>query len=774
MKKMKVWSQFYVSYLTRLGIFKFSLMMATCLILLALFVQVAVTLFLSGEVKQIDLIRSVFFGLLIAPWAIYFFSAIVDQLELARQKSSLMVKKLQQMRERDLERAQELTQTIEQMHQEFEQRQQAERARSAAMTELENEIKQREVAQRTLEDKTALLRSFIDSSPDLVYYRNEAGFFSGCNKAVEELTGRTEAQLTGLTPRDVYRSDIAEKIIETDAAVFESNEPLTYVQWLEYPSGRKAYFELSKVPFFDQQGNRLGLLGFGRDITERKKYEEKLEKASRDKTTFISTISHELRTPLNGIVGLSRMLLDGELSQQQRKYLKTIHVSATTLGNIFNDIIDLDKLDRKRLEIVKQPLNFLDFVSDLESLAHLQAQQKNLYLVCENAPNLPDYIEADGTRLRQVMWNLISNAVKFTDQGRVDIRVSASPIDADQVRLKMEVQDTGIGIPEDQIKKIFSMYYQVKGTKQATGTGIGLAVSCKLITAMGGEILVRSELGKGSVFTVDLVVNVPKQLNELSERVKALPHLDILLVEDVELNVTVAKALLEKLGHTVSVAMTGQAALDMAECHAYQLILLDIQLPDFSGFEVVAKLRDRFGDDLCPVVALTANVISDRDEYFERGMDDAISKPLSLEAVASMMTELFSHEPLPVAMARSDVAPEPAESLLDTQMLTDFLAAVDKPILLSIVALFEKLMPDYLAILESNLIARDQAGIVSEAHKIKGAAGSIGLKRLRELAQKAQSPDLPAWWDNIDDWVEKLKREYPANVEHLYEWIEQQ
>jgi two-component system aerobic respiration control sensor histidine kinase ArcB len=167
-------------------------------------------------------------------------------------------------------------------------------------------------------------------------------------------------------------------------------------------------------------------------------------------------------------------------------------------------------------------------------------------------------------------------------------------------------------------------------------------------------------------------------------------------------------------------------------------------------------------------------VISDRDEYFERGMDDAISKPLSLEAVASMMTELFSHEPLPVAMARSDVAPEPAESLLDTQMLTDFLAAVDKPILLSSVALFEKLMPDYLAILESNLIARDQAGIVSEAHKIKGAAGSIGLKRLRELAQKAQSPDLPAWWDNIDDWVEKLKREYPANVEHLYEWIEQQ
>ncbi|MCE2570954.1 aerobic respiration two-component sensor histidine kinase ArcB [Motilimonas eburnea] len=774
MKKMKLWSQFYVSYLTRLGIFKFSFLMATCLILLALFVQIAVTLFLSGEVKQIDLVRSVFFGLLIAPWAIYFFSAVVDQLELARKKSSLMVKKLQDMRERDLERTQELTATIEQMHQEFEQRQKAERARSAAMTELENEIKQREEAQQTLEDKTALLRSFIDSSPDLVYYRNEKGCFSGCNKAMESLTGRKESELIGLTPRDVYRSDIAEKVIETDAAVFDSNEPLTYEQWLEFPSGRKAYFELSKVPFFDQKGKRLGLLGFGRDITERKKYEEKLEKASRDKTTFISTISHELRTPLNGIVGLSRMLLDSELNKQQQKYLKTIHVSATTLGNIFNDIIDLDKLDRKRLEIAPQPLNFHDFVSDLESLAHIQAQQKNLYLSSQNLTPLPDFIEADGTRLRQVMWNLITNAVKFTDQGRVDIRVSAHPLDEDKTKLVMAVQDTGMGIPEDQLKKIFSMYYQVKGTKQATGSGIGLAVSSKLINAMGGEIKVDSQLGKGSTFTVELIVDVPKQINALSERVKALPKLDILLVEDVELNVTVAKALLEKLGHSVAVAMTGQAALDRVAEHRYQLILLDIQLPDFSGFEVVAKLRDTYQEDLCPVVALTANVISDPSEYIERGMDDAISKPLSVEAVVNMVSELFAMEPLPAVVPRE---PKPAfstEALLDIDMLTDFLSAVNKETLISSVELFEKLMPEYLSVLESNLIARDQAGIVSEAHKIKGAAGSVGLKRLRELAQKAQSPDLPAWWDNIDDWVEKLKREYPANVEHLYEWIEQQ
>lgn len=770
MKKMKAWSQFYVSFLTRLGIFKFSLLMATCLILLALFVQIVVTLSLSGEVENIDLIRSVFFGLLIAPWAIYFFSAIVDQLEVARKKSARMVRKLQQMRERDLERTQELTNTINQMHLEFAERQKAERQRMAAMAELENEIKQREATQKTLEGRTALLRSFIDSSPDLVYYRNEDGYFSGCNKAVEQLTGKQESELIGLTPHDVYSSDVAAKVVETDKEVFQSNEPLTYEQWLQYPDGKQAYFELSKVPFFNHKGQRLGLLGFGRDITERKKYEEKLEKASRDKTTFISTISHELRTPLNGIVGLSRILLDDTLTEQQRKYLKTIHVSATTLGNIFNDIIDLDKIDRKRLDIVNKPLNFIDFVSDLESLAYLQAQQKNLALQFERTSELPEFIEADGTRLRQVLWNLIGNAVKFTEQGQVEVSVSAERQSEQQVRVTFVVKDSGIGIPADQLKKIFRMYYQVEGNTHATGTGIGLAVSNKLIKAMGGDIKVVSEVDLGSTFTVDLEVAIPSQLNQMSELVNSQPNLDILLVEDVELNVTVAKALLEKLGHKVSVAMTGQAAIDMVAEHDYQLVLLDIQLPDINGFDVVATLREQYGDSLCPVVALTANVIKDPSEYFERGMDDAISKPLSMEAVTTMVGDLFLAQP--VVQPEKVISEQDANEILDIAMLTQFMEAVDKNTLLTSIELFENIMPDYVASLQSYLDARSQEDIVSEAHKIKGAAGSVGLKRVREIAQLAQSPELPNWWDNIDNWVEQLKTDYPQDLTTLYDWVD--
>lgn len=164
--------------------------------------------------------------------------------------------------------------------------------------------------------------------------------------------------------------------METDEKVFRHNVSLTYEQWLVYPDGRKACFELRKVPFYDSVGKRHGLMGFGRDITERKRYQEAIENASREKTTFISTISHELRTPLNGIVGLSRILLDTDLNPEQENYLKTIHVSAVTLGNIFNDVIEMDKLERRNVRLDTQPVNFTEFISDLENLSGCWCSRK--------------------------------------------------------------------------------------------------------------------------------------------------------------------------------------------------------------------------------------------------------------------------------------------------------------------------------------------------------------------------------------------------------------
>lgn len=781
MKPMKNLAQYYVDLLVKLGIVRFSMLLALALVALAVVVQVGITLVLQGNVDDIDIIRSIFFGLLITPWAVYFLSVVVDQLEESRQRLSKLVSKLKDMRVRDQELNAQLQHNIEQLNLEIEERIRAEEAREEAMKDLENEVFQRERTQLELAERTALLRSFIDASPDLIYYRNAEGVFSGCNRAMEELTGKKEHQLVGLSPWDVYSKEVAQQIVDTDQQVFANNRALTYEQWLEYPDGRKHYFELRKVPFYSKDGRHLGLVGFGRDITERKHHQESLEKASRDKTTFISTISHELRTPLNGIVGLSRMLLDTRLTDEQRKYMQTINVSAITLGNIFNDIIDMDKFDRRKLELFPAPLNFEDFVAEIESISALMAEQKGLRFDLERLSELPKAIEVDGTRLRQVIWNLISNAMKFTKEGGVVMTVSAE-VEEDFAAIVIEVEDTGIGIPEAELDKIFAMYYQVKSGKDnlhAVGTGIGLAVSRQLINMMDGDITVSSEEGFGSTFTISIHVPVIESAPSLADQPKTQLNLSIFMVEDIALNVTVARSLLESLGHKVTVAMTGDEAIRSFDPNRYDLVLLDIQLPDMTGFDVAAYYRKHYAQ-LPPLVALTANVLKDKREYFEKGMDEAISKPLAVQAIQDVIDKLIlaKHSATPQCEQKAQSETVAVNGgieaqLLDLTMLESYVDIVGAKPVLDSIRMFEEMMPEYIQILDSNMIAKDQSGIVSEAHKIKGAAGSIGLKRIQRVAQKAQSPDLPAWWENITDWVEEIKNEYHNDIQVLKRWLEQ-
>ncbi|CAH0527056.1 aerobic respiration two-component sensor histidine kinase ArcB [Vibrio hippocampi] len=780
MKPIKNLAQYYVDLLVKLGIVRFSILLALALVALAVVVQVAITLVLKGSVDNLDLVRSVFFGLLITPWAVYFLSVVVDQLEESRQRLAKMVSKLKDMRARDHELNIQLQQNITKLNQEIEERQKAEEAREEAMNDLETEVYQRERTQVELAERTALLRSFIDASPDLIYYRNAEGVFSGCNKAMEELTGKKEKQLVGLTPWEVYSEEVAKQVVETDREVMTNNVAMTYEQWLDYPDGSKYYFELRKVPFYSKDGRHLGLVGFGRDITERKQNQESLEKASRDKTTFISTISHELRTPLNGIVGLSRMLLDSPLNTEQRKQMQTINVSAVTLGNIFNDIIDMDKFDRRKLELFPEPLNFEDFVVEIENLSALMAEQKGLRFDLERLTDLPKGIMVDATRLRQVIWNLVSNAVKFTKQGGVVMTVS-SDIEDDQAHITMEIEDTGVGIPQAELEKIFAMYYQVKSSSDnlhAVGTGIGLAVSQQLIQMMNGDIAVDSEEGFGSTFTVNIQVPyVPEYELEQSGVPATTSSLNIFLLEDIELNVTVACSLLESLGHTVTVAMTGQEALDTFEPERFDLALLDIQLPDMTGFDVANRLREQY-TTLPPLVALTANVLKDKNEYLVKGMDEALSKPLNVKALSEVLNQFFVADKtqavakLPERLPSNDVNAALFSRLLDLDMLDSYVDIVGTAPVYDNIKMFVELMPSYLDILDSNMVARDQAGIASEAHKIKGAAGSVGLKHIQSVAQKAQSPEMPAWWENIDDWVEEIKNEYQHDVDVLKIWLE--
>lgn len=772
MKQIRLLAQYYVDLMMKLGLVRFSMLLALALVVLAIVVQMAVTMVLHGQVESIDVIRSIFFGLLITPWAVYFLSVVVEQLEESRQRLSRLVQKLEEMRERDLSLNVQLKDNIAQLNQEIAVREKAEAELQETFGQLKIEIKEREETQIQLEQQSSFLRSFLDASPDLVFYRNEDKEFSGCNRAMELLTGKSEKQLVHLKPADVYSPEAAAKVIETDEKVFRHNVSLTYEQWLDYPDGRKACFEIRKVPYYDRVGKRHGLMGFGRDITERKRYQDALERASRDKTTFISTISHELRTPLNGIVGLSRILLDTELTAEQEKYLKTIHVSAVTLGNIFNDIIDMDKMERRKVQLDNQPVDFTSFLADLENLSALQAQQKGLRFNLEPTLPLPHQVITDGTRLRQILWNLISNAVKFTQQGQVTVRVRYDEGDM----LHFEVEDSGIGIPQDELDKIFAMYYQVKdshGGKPATGTGIGLAVSRRLAKNMGGDITVTSEQGKGSTFT--LTIHAPSVAVEVDDAFDEddmpLPALNVLLVEDIELNVIVARSVLEKLGNSVDVAMTGKAALEMFKPGEYDLVLLDIQLPDMTGLDISRELTKRYPrEDLPPLVALTANVLKDKQEYLNAGMDDVLSKPLSVPALTAMIKKFWDTQDDEESTVTTEENSK-SEALLDIPMLEQYLELVGPKLITDGLAVFEKMMPGYVSVLESNLTAQDKKGIVEEGHKIKGAAGSVGLRHLQQLGQQIQSPDLPAWEDNVGEWIEEMKEEWRHDVEVLKAWV---
>ncbi|ENB8609625.1 aerobic respiration two-component sensor histidine kinase ArcB [Escherichia coli] len=772
MKQIRLLAQYYVDLMMKLGLVRFSMLLALALVVLAIVVQMAVTMVLHGQVESIDVIRSIFFGLLITPWAVYFLSVVVEQLEESRQRLSRLVQKLEEMRERDLSLNVQLKDNIAQLNQEIAVREKAEAELQETFGQLKIEIKEREETQIQLEQQSSFLRSFLDASPDLVFYRNEDKEFSGCNRAMELLTGKSEKQLVHLKPADVYSPEAAAKVIETDEKVFRHNVSLTYEQWLDYPDGRKACFEIRKVPYYDRVGKRHGLMGFGRDITERKRYQDALERASRDKTTFISTISHELRTPLNGIVGLSRILLDTELTVEQEKYLKTIHVSAVTLGNIFNDIIDMDKMERRKVQLDNQPVDFTSFLADLENLSALQAQQKGLRFNLEPTLPLPHQVITDGTRLRQILWNLISNAVKFTQQGQVTVRVRYDEGDM----LHFEVEDSGIGIPQDELDKIFAMYYQVKdshGGKPATGTGIGLAVSRRLAKNMGGDITVTSEQGKGSTFT--LTIHAPSVAEEVDDAFDEddmpLPALNVLLVEDIELNVIVARSVLEKLGNSVDVAMTGKAALEMFKPGEYDLVLLDIQLPDMTGLDISRELTKRYPrEDLPPLVALTANVLKDKQEYLNAGMDDVLSKPLSVPALTAMIKKFWDTQDDEESTVTTEENSK-SEALLDIPMLEQYLELVGPKLITDGLAVFEKMMPGYVSLLESNLTAQDKKGIVEEGHKIKGAAGSVGLRHLQQLGQQIQSPDLPAWEDNVGEWIEEMKEEWRHDVEVLKAWV---
>ena len=744
---LRFWVHYYIRLLKKLGPVKFSLILALAIIFFDSLLQILLLYYFEHELSITDIARSLILGIIITPWSVYFLSVIAEELKGTKENLKTTVSELEN----------------------------AVKINSEKNIALEFEVKERNIGHQKLEEHTILLRSFIDETPDIIFYRNLNGEFVACNIAMTQLVGKSEAELIGLTPFDVFELQYAQQVALRDKTIIEEKQLQINQDWLTYPNGKKVFFELRVQPLLNSKKQCIGIIGFGTDITQRKEENELLEQINRDKTAFISTISHELRTPLNGIVGLTRMLLDDSLTTVQEKHLKTIHISAIMLGNIFSDIVDLDKIDRNCLKLVVDVFNLDEFLEDLERLSYIQSHQKGLSLTFEKNTCLPIFINSDATRIRQVLWNLISNAVKFTAVGEIKINVSFSIVDDQHATLSFEITDCGIGIAEDQLDKIFSMYYQVPGEHNGRGSGIGLAVSAEIVKTMSGTLSVISEEEGGSTFKlclpVDYSYTAPKSLTPL-----VVPLISILLVEDIELNILVTKSLLEKQGHSVDCARTGKEAIESVSNNTYDLILMDIQLPDMDGFQVTQCLREN-NSNLPPIVALTANVFKNKNQFKESGMLEVLEKPLSLDALNAMFNKVFGNGQLKPGIKalnyKNEQTSDESEHPLNIAMLSELLEFIPVSGMLKNVTLFETLFPNYFQLLESEFSLKNHDKLVEHAHKIKSAAASIGLKRIQNIASEIESSDLGTW-TKLKRSVLLLDLKFKSDVEILKKWLTDQ
>ncbi|WP_439242983.1 ATP-binding protein [Lonepinella sp. BR2474] len=504
-----------------------------------------------------------------------------------------------------------------------------------------------------------------------------------------------------------------------------------------------------------------------------------LAKSIQDKSALLASISHELRTPLNGILGLSQMLLDTSLTEQQRNYLHTISLSAVSLGNIFNDIIDLEKIDSHNIELYQRETDFYAFLNDIQNIATLLASQKGLSFEMKCDENLPHFLRLDQTRLNQILWNLLSNAVKFTEQGTISLAVNALPDN----HYQFSVTDTGQGMPSQELDKIFTMYYQVASSgKRSAGSGIGLAISKNLAHLMQGDLTVTSELGQGTTFTLGIQAESVEP--KASPMVKsAVQNLHILLVEDIQLNITVAKTLLEKLGHQVDVAMSGKDAIHAFEQNSYDLLLLDIQLPDMTGFDIAHYLRDGYENDrydyLPPLVALTANVMQNKAEYQRQGMDDVLRKPLLVNELTACLntyfgeSEMLAHAP---KHAEAQPIPEDLAEYFNPDILAELLEFIGKDLYIENIRLFKQEInggdldvvsayQDY----QQGHISKQQ--FTETAHKLKGAAASLAMQSVQNLANLMQQGELEEWEEHIEHWIVEVEQQIKESLDLIEKWL---
>lgn len=525
-------------------------------------------------------------------------------------------------------------------------------------------------------------------------------------------------------------------------------------------------------------GEQVGVYGIYTDITKNKIYEEELkeakykaEKASEFKTKFIANIAHEIRTPMNGVVGIIDLLEDNQLSDEHKEYFQMLRYSAERLSKIINDVMDIAKIEAGKLELRKERFQIKELLKDVEKYFKIQAEKKNLVLELHIDPTIPDVLSGDPDKLNQVVFNLLSNAIKFTNKGTVSINVTLEKPKGNNLGIMFCIRDTGIGIPKDQLNNIFNDFFQMDSTRtrKCGGAGLGLPISEKLVQLMGGDLLVESEYGEGSTFYFKLEFEILEQLKTEAKAVsqninedffEANPDLKILLIEDDSINLKIIKSFLDKQKCIVTTAVDGREALHILSRQSFDIILMDVYMPEIDGLELTKIIRgtEKARGLYTPIIVITAAVMNeDIKRYYELGIDAYIAKPFKKEQIYEGIIKALNKQKSNI---RYDLKPILIALDGDNKLLGELIEEITN------IQYQEELFGKIERFARDN----DLDNLKNHLHKFKGSISHFHVESinnvLSEIKESCRKQDIVS----LNSLLNRLKNEYLSLKEFLIEY----